>query len=67
MVLYHFLNTLKTTRGVIPEIILTNQGKLAKNTLISMLDSLPKKSKIFEFILANYKLPISVLNHSSIF
>lgn len=47
VVLYHFMNILKTTDGIFPEIILTNQGKLAKITLITMLNSLPKESKIF--------------------
>ncbi len=31
-----------------------------------MLDSLPKKSKLYEFIQANYKLPISVVIHNEI-
>jgi|SRR5882757_3022133 len=31
-----------------------------------MLDSLPKKSKLYEFIQANYKLPISVVSHNEI-
>jgi hypothetical protein len=46
--------------------MLTNQGKLAKNTLIAMLDSLPKKSKLYEFIRDNYKLPLSVVSHNKI-
>lgn len=46
--------------------MLTNQGKLAKNTLITMLNSLDKESKIYEFIQANYKLPISVVTHNEI-
>jgi hypothetical protein len=66
VVLHHFMNMLKTTDGIIPEIVLTNQGKLAKNTLITMLNSLSKESKIYEFIQANYKLPISVVTHNEI-
>lgn len=58
------MNILKTTEGIIPEIVLTNQGKLAKNTLITMLNSLSKESKIYEFIQANYKLPISVVTYN---
>jgi len=30
IVLYHFIVNLKSTEGIIPEIMLTNQGKLAK-------------------------------------
>lgn len=66
VVLHHFMNILKTTDSIIPEIVLTNQGKLAKNTLITMLNSLDKESKIYEFIQANYKLPISVVTHNEI-
>jgi hypothetical protein len=66
IVLSHFINILKTTDSIIPEIVHTNQGKLAENTLITMLDSLPAKSKLYEFILANYKLAISVVGHNEI-
>jgi len=66
VVLHHFMNILKISDSIIPEIVLTNQGKLAKNTLITMLNSLDKESKIYEFIQANYKLPISVVTHNKI-
>jgi len=34
IVLLHFINNLKTTEGIIPEIVHTNQGKLARRRRI---------------------------------
>lgn len=65
----HFIGKLKLHEAIIPELVLTKQGILAKKTLIEMIDSLsftPKGGSIenkylYNFIKTNYKLPISVL------
>lgn len=61
----HLINVLKTSKGIIPEIVFTNQAKLAKQTLIEMIDSLSlltaqgENNLVYNFIKTNYKLPIS--------
>lgn len=62
----HFINHLKLQEAIIPNIVLTKQGILAKKTLIEMIDSLLLMGSIetkylYNFIKTNYKLPISVL------
>lgn len=62
----HFIDQFKLQVAIIPDIVLTKQGILAKNTLIEMIDSLLLTGSIenkylYNFIKTNYNLPISVL------
>lgn len=65
----HFIEQFKLqwrSGAIIPDIVLTNQGILAKKTLIEMIDSLTltgsiENKNLYNFIKTNYNLPISVL------
>lgn len=65
LVINHFLDTLKNNKDIEPKITLTNQGKLATNNLIKMIDSLSSSDDtiLYNFIKNNYELPISVLSN----
>jgi hypothetical protein len=62
----YFIGKVKLHEAIIPELVLTKQGILAKKTLIEMIDSLSLTGSIenkylYNFIKTNYNLPISVL------
>jgi hypothetical protein len=55
LVINHFLDILKNNKDIEPKITLTNQGKLATNNLIKMIDSLSSSddTTLYNFIKNN--------------
>nr|YP_010555477.1 GIY-YIG endonuclease [Ramaria rubella]UYR22225.1 GIY-YIG endonuclease [Ramaria rubella] len=73
IVVNHFISSLRTTDGIEPKILLSRQGGLASNTLISMINALSSalwkdteerigQTKVSQFIRENYQLPLLVVS-----